>query len=240
MTNISDKIKSPRDIEGYIHSFQSMGTVDGPGVRAVVFLQGCPLRCSCCHNPDTWNIKDGKRISAGEIFDKIERLKRYYVGGGVTLSGGEPLLQSEFAGAILALCKQSGLHTALDTSGCILDGKAKKLLEYCDLVLLDYKYTNKDDYLKHTGMQMESANTFLDYLQSVNKPTLIRQVIIPTVNDNEESVKRTKALTEKYPCIEKVEFLPFRKLCIEKYRRLDIPFPFEHINEAPLPLCAKQ
>ena len=121
--NISDKMISPRDAQGYIHSFQSMGTVDGPGVRAVVFLQGCPLRCSCCHNPDTWHLNDGKKVNAGEIFDKIHRLKNYYVGGGVTLSGGEPLVQSEFATAILALCKGSSLHTAIDTSGCILNDK---------------------------------------------------------------------------------------------------------------------
>ena len=221
-----------RNTKGYIHSFQSLGTVDGPGVRAVVFFQGCPLRCSCCHNPDTWEIGQGRLTSAGELYDKTNRLRAYFGrDGGITLSGGEPLLQGELALALLSLCKEGGVHRVLDTSGCIIDEYTDGILDLCDMVLLDYKYTNPADYLRHTGMEQSRADEFLDLLEKKGIPTVIRHVVIPTVNDNPESLARIHALKDSYSCIQGVELLPFRKLCIEKYRRLGIPFPFEHIPE---------
>ena len=220
-------------MQGRIHSFQSLGTVDGPGVRAVVFMQGCPLRCACCHNPDTWDLGGGKLVSAEEIFRKIQRLRAYFgKDGGVTVSGGEPLLQTDFVSELFSLCRADGISCALDTSGCVYNESVEHLLSLTDLVLLDYKYTNDTDYKKYTGMSMQSAEDFLARLDALGKRVWIRQVIIPTLNDSEESVRRIYALSERYSCIEKTELLPFRKLCVEKYRALGIDFPLENIPEA--------
>ena len=220
-------------MQGRIHSFQSLGTVDGPGVRAVVFMQGCPLRCACCHNPDTWDLGGGKIVSAEEIFRKIQRLRAYFgKDGGVTVSGGEPLLQADFVAELFSLCRADGISCALDTSGCVYNESVERLLSLTDLVLLDYKYTNDTDYKKYTGMSMQSAEDFLARLDALGKRVWIRQVIIPTLNDSEESVRRLYALSERYSCIEKTELLPFRKLCVEKYRALGIDFPLENIPEA--------
>ena len=220
-------------MQGRIHSFQSLGTVDGPGVRAVVFMQGCPLRCACCHNPDTWDLGGGKLVSAEEIFRKIQRLRAYFgKDGGVTVSGGEPLLQADFVAELFRLCRADGISCALDTSGCVYNESVEHLLSLTDLVLLDYKYTNDTDYKKYTGMSMQSAEDFLARLDALGKRVWIRQVIIPTLNDSEESVRRLYALSERYSCIEKTELLPFRKLCVEKYRALGIDFPLENIPEA--------
>ena len=220
-------------MQGRIHSFQSLGTVDGPGVRAVVFMQGCPLRCACCHNPDTWDFGGGKIVSAEEIFRKIQRLRAYFgKDGGVTVSGGEPLLQADFVAELFRLCRADGISCALDTSGCVYNESVERLLSLTDLVLLDYKYTNDTDYKKYTGMSMQTAEDFLARLDALGKRVWIRQVIIPTLNDSEESVRRLYALSERYSCIEKTELLPFRKLCVEKYRALGIDFPLEKIPEA--------
>lgn len=220
-------------MQGRIHSFQSLGTVDGPGVRAVVFMQGCPLRCACCHNPDTWSTDGGKIVSAEEIFRKIQRLRAYFgKDGGVTVSGGEPLLQADFVAELFSLCRADGISCALDTSGCVYNESVERLLSLTDLVLLDYKYTNDTDYKKYTGMSMQSAEDFLARLDALGKRVWIRQVIIPTLNDSEESVRRLYALSERYSCIEKTELLPFRKLCVEKYRALGVDFPLENIPEA--------
>ena len=198
-----------------------------------MFMQGCPLRCACCHNPDTWDLGGGKIVSAEEIFRKIQRLRAYFgKDGGVTVSGGEPLLQAVLVAELLSLCRADGISCALDTSGCVYNESVERLLSLTDLVLLDYKYTNDTDYKKYTGMSMQSAEDFLARLDALGKRVWIRQVIIPTLNDIEESVRRLYALSERYSCIEKTELLPFRKLCIEKYRALGIDFPLENIPEA--------
>lgn len=221
------------DLKLKISSFQSLGTVDGPGVRAVVFLQGCPLRCHCCHNPETWDINGGNTVSGEELLRKILRCKAYFgTRGGVTFSGGEPLLQAEALIKLILKLKKEDIHIALDTSGCLLNDNVKRLIDLCDLVLLDYKYSSDADYLKYTGMSKERADEFLAYLNKVNKPTWLRQVIIPTVNDSKESVSHIYQLKEKFSCIEKIELLPFRKLCIEKYKELGIDFPFHDKREA--------
>ncbi len=218
---------------GRISSFQSLGTVDGPGVRAVVFLQGCPLRCHCCHNPETWKIDGGSEISEDELLNKILRCEKYFGSkGGVTFSGGEPLLQAGFLLSFIPRLKEKGINVAIDTSGCVLNEKTKQVIRLCDLILLDCKYTNNEDYLKYTGMSYDAFMSFLNFLQSINKPTWLRQVIIPDINDNPDSVKKLSKIKEQFNCIEKVELLPFRKLCIEKYKSENIVFPFENIREA--------
>jgi pyruvate formate lyase activating enzyme len=217
---------------GRIHSFQSLGTADGPGVRAVVFMQGCPLRCACCHNPDTWDFNGGKEATPEEIFAKIKRLKNYFgESGGVTVSGGEPLMQPEFIKELFTLCKTDGITTAIDTSGCVLNNDIKDVLKLTDTVLLDYKYITDELYKTKVGCEKIKVDEFLEYLNSQNIDTWIRQVIIKDLNNNESSVSALKELKEKYSCIKKIELLPFKKLCIEKYEKLNIQFPLAETPE---------
>jgi pyruvate formate lyase activating enzyme len=217
---------------GRIHSFQSLGTADGPGVRAVVFMQGCPLRCACCHNPDTWDFNGGKEATPEEIFLKIKRLKNYFgESGGVTVSGGEPLMQPEFIKELFKLCKTDGITTAIDTSGCVLNNDIKDVLKLTDTVLLDYKYITDELYKTKVGCEKIKVDEFLEYLNSQNIDTWIRQVIIKDLNNNESSVSALKELKEKYSCIKKIELLPFKKLCIEKYEKLNIQFPLAETPE---------
>jgi pyruvate formate lyase activating enzyme len=219
-------------VTGRIHSFQSLGTADGPGVRAVVFMQGCPLRCACCHNPDTWDFNGGTEVTPDEIFRKIKRLKNYFgEEGGVTVSGGEPLMQPEFIKELFTLCKTDGITTAIDTSGCILNDKIKEVLNLTDTVLLDYKYVTDELYKTKVGTEKSKVDEFLEYLESQNINTWIRQVIIKDLNNNEPSILKLKELKEKYSCIKKIELLPFRKLCIEKYQKLNIQFPLADTDE---------
>lgn len=212
---------------GRIHSFQSMGTVDGPGVRSVVFLQGCPLRCPYCHNPDTWDVNGGTEQEAQEIFETVQRYKPYFgPNGGVTVSGGEPLLQAEFVTELFTLCKADGISTALDTSGIRLDESVKKLLAVTDIVLLDIKFPDTKRYQNYIGIPLETVKNFLEYLQTQNKRVIVRQVVTPTVNDAPQDIAALGAFCAQYPCIEKIELLPFLKLCAEKYDAMGIEFPF--------------
>ena len=216
---------------GRVHSIQSLGTVDGPGVRFVVFFQGCNLRCKCCHNPDTWDMAGGKEYTADEIVQKAVRFKEYFGReGGITLSGGEPLLQPEFAKEIFEKCRENGINTCLDTSGSVLNQKVKDLLEVTDRVLLDYKYTDDASYRENAGCGIDTVNAFLKYLQEKSIPVTLRQVIIPAVNDGEENIKRLKEVVKSHSCIDKTELLPFRKICAVKYESMGIPFPFGEMD----------
>ena len=212
---------------GSLHSFQSLGTVDGPGVRFVVFFQGCPLRCGCCHNPDTREMAAGKPFTPKEVLEKVLRCRSYFgKDGGVTLSGGEPLMQAAFAKELFALCKAEGIHTCLDTSGCLWNEDVEELLTVTDLVLLDIKYTNDADYKQYAGCSMEQPLHFLAELNKRKIPTTLRQVIIPPLNDSEENILRLKEIGKEHPCVNKIELLPFRKICESKYENMGIPFPF--------------
>lgn len=217
---------------GKVNSIQTLGTLDGPGVRFVVFLQGCNLRCHCCHNPDTWEMIGGTEYSAKEIADKCERFKEYFRDkGGITVSGGEPLLQADFCLELFRECHKRGINTCLDTSGSILNDDVKALLSQTDTVLLDIKYTTDEDYKKYVGCGIKTPLEFLDYLNEINIPTVIRQVVIPTVNDNEENISRLKEIRDSHKNVYKTEFLPFKKLCSVKYDKLGIDFKFKDIPE---------
>ena len=209
-----------------------MGTVDGPGVRAVIFLQGCPLRCACCHNPDTWDPRGGEDTDLDTLMHRIRRCRPYFGSrGGVTVSGGEPLMQAEALLPLFRRLREEGIHTALDTSGCRLDHAVRALLAETDLVLLDYKYTNDEDYRRYVGMPMAGADRFLACLQEMGKETWLRHVYIPTLNDNDASLTKLCALKEQYSCVEKIELLPFRRICLEKYQSMKIPFPLANTPE---------
>lgn len=218
------------EVLGKVHSIQSMGTLDGPGVRYVVFLQGCNLRCKCCHNPDTWAINEGTEYKASQIAKNAVRFKEYFGEfGGITLSGGEPLLQAQFAFEVFNCCHNENINTCLDTSGSLLNEDIKELLSVTDRVLLDIKYTDDKLYMENVGCSMDSPLEFLSYLNAKKIPTTLRQVIIPGINDSEENIKKLKAIADKHLCVDKIELLPFKKICQTKYDSMGIDFPFAHI-----------
>ncbi len=220
-------------IKGRVHSIQSLGTVDGPGVRFVVFFSGCPLRCKCCHNPDTWDFSGGSVYSAAEIVKRAERYRAYFgENGGITLSGGEPLCQAEFGAEIFRLCKERGINTCLDTSGAVLNDSVKKLLSYTDRVLLDIKYTSEKLYKENVGMTLEGVLDFLGMLDRMSVPTTVRQVVIPGVNDSDESFFALCQIIKERSCVDGLELLPFRKICQVKYNEMGIKFPFSDVSEA--------
>ena len=218
--------------KGRIHSFQSLGTVDGPGVRFVVFMQGCNLRCGCCHNPDTWDGKCGTEYTADEVLKKALRFTEYFGDkGGITVSGGEPLLQSEFVTELFSLCHGVGINTCLDTSGSLMNESITELLQHTDRVLLDIKYPSDELYLRHVGCTLTKVLDYLNYLDKEGIPTTIRQVTIPTLNDNAESIKKLLGIARAHSCIDTIELLPFRKICTVKYDEMGIPVPFAEIPE---------
>lgn len=219
-------------LTGRIHSIQSLGTVDGPGVRFVVFMQGCHLRCKCCHNPDTWALSDGTEYTPDEIVKRAVRYREYFgKEGGITLSGGEPLLQPLLVREVFELCHKEGINTCLDTSGSILNDAVKAALEVTDRVLLDIKYTNDVLYCENVGCGMTPVLNFLNLLNEKKIPTTLRQVIIPTLNDNEQNILALKEIAQKHECVDKTELLPFRKICQVKYDNMGIPFPLSHLPE---------
>lgn len=219
-------------ILGKVHSIQSLGTLDGPGVRFVVFLQGCPLRCSCCHNPDTRAIDGGTTYSVDELISQVIRFKEYFgKEGGITVSGGEPLLQADFVKELFTLAHENNINTCLDTSGCLLNDNIKDLLTVCDRVLLDIKYTTDSLYKEHVGCSLKAPLDFLSYLNEMGIPTTLRQVIIPTKNDSKENIISLKNIAEANRVVDSVELLPFRKICQAKYDNMGLRFPFESIPE---------
>lgn len=219
-------------MKGRIHSFQSLGTLDGPGVRFVAFLQGCPLRCGCCHNPDTWDVGGGGEYEAEDVVRRALRCRAYFGReGGITLSGGEPLLQKEFAAEVFRLCHAENIHTCLDTSGCVPAQMCADLLAHTDRVLLDVKYTNDQQYREHVGCSLEQPMGFLAALNDRGIATTLRQVIIPGINDTPENVLALLDIARRHPCVDRVELLPFRKICQTKYDAMNLHFPFGHLPE---------
>lgn len=217
-------------MKGRIHSFQSLGAVDGPGVRFVVFMQGCTLRCAYCHNPDTWNT-DGNEYSSQEVFNKILRYKPYFAqNGGVTVSGGEPLLQWEFVSELFSLLKAAGINTALDTAGIGDFEGTRKVLLHTDLVLCDIKFSNKEDYKTYTGGDMDTVTAFLKLTEQMHIPLWVRHVVVPGLTDSEESVLKIAAIASQFSNLERIELLPFRKMCVTKYDAMDLPF---RLRETP-------
>ncbi len=223
---------SENSVIGRVHSIQSMGTLDGPGVRYVVFLQGCNLRCKCCHNPDTWATVGGTEYTADQIVERALRFREYFgADGGITLSGGEPLLQAKFCTELFKKCHEEGINTCLDTSGSVINGAVKALLEVTDRVLLDIKYTSDALYRENVGCGMEMPLEFLKLLNEKGIPTTLRQVIIPDRNDNAENIAALNRIVSQNGVVDKVELLAFRKICQVKYDKLGIDFPFADIPE---------
>ncbi len=221
---------------GYINSIETMGLVDGPGIRMVIFMKGCPLRCLFCHNPETWTINGATAITSDEIVKKVANNSTYYENGGVTFSGGEPLHQPEFLLECLKKIKELGIHTALDTSG-VGKGMYEEILRYTDLVILDIKAITPDGYLKMTSHTIDEFNHFKEVLNKSGKEVWLRQVIVPGINDNEEYIRDLKEYIKDFNNVTKVELLPYHLYGIEKYKELKIPYRLDGVppmNETKL------
>lgn len=216
---------------GFVHSTESFGTVDGPGIRFVIFMQGCRMRCEFCHNPDTWNMGGGTPYSAQELFDKAIDYKEYWgENGGITVSGGEPLIHIDFLIDFFKLCKEHGIHTAVDTCGQPFTydepwySRFDELMQYTDMVLMDIKHIDSDFHKKYTGHPNESILAMANNLSERGIPMWIRHVLVPGRSDFDEDLKKLSAFISDLDSVDKVEVLPYHKLGVYKYEELGIPY----------------
>lgn len=217
---------------GNIHSIETMGTVDGPGVRFVVFFQGCPMRCMYCHNPDSWNLNVNKKMSANEILNKYESVKEFLKNGGLTASGGEPLCQIDFLIDLFKKAKLRNIHTALDTSGILFNKnniKIDELMNYTDLVLLDIKHIDPNEHNKLTGHSNSNILDFAKYLSNKNIPVWIRHVVIPNITYNKKYLEDLGKFLSTLKNIKALDVLPYHTMAISKYENLKLPYPLKNI-----------
>ncbi len=220
------------EIKGRIHSFETFGTVDGPGIRFIVFLKGCPLKCKYCHNRDCWSSEGAKLYSAEEVMTEIRKYRNFIdsSGGGVTVSGGEPLIQAEFVKQLLQKCKEEGIHTAVDTSGYTDVEPVKEVLDYTDLVLLDLKQANADKHKELTGVENDKIKLFTEYLDKIGKPVWIRYVLVPGYTDDEADLLAAHEYLENFKNIEKIEVLPYHSMGKAKWENLSLEYPLEGVR----------
>lgn len=211
---------------GTIHSIETCGTVDGPGIRFVIFMQGCNLRCLYCHNPDTWNKSNGTTYTAKELFSEIIKYESYMrlSNGGVTVTGGEPLLQAEFLIELFMICKAHGIHTAIDTSGSILNDHVKVLLEWTDLIILDIKHFDSEQYNYITGAKLQDTLDFLEYTNDIQKRIWVRYVLVPQLTDQLDSISKLSKHLIHIKNLERIEILPFHKMGEYKWEGLKVPY----------------
>jgi pyruvate formate lyase activating enzyme len=221
---------------GYYNSIESFALVDGPGVRSVLFLQGCKMRCLFCHNPETWNLNKGQEITPSEAFQKLIRYQPYWQNhGGITISGGEPLLQMDFLVEFVKLCRKNHIKTAIDTAGEPFSreepffSKFNDLIANTDLFLLDIKSIDPNVHLKLTGKKNDNIIDLFHYLSDKGFPIWIRQVLVPTINDKEEDLKKTGEFISSLKNVRRVEILPYHTLGVSKYQQLGIPYPLKNI-----------
>lgn len=244
------------DLTARIHSLESFGTVDGPGIRFVVFFQGCPMRCLFCHNPDTWSptLDDRQQVRPGvsasvkapsgrgewtaeALLDEVKRYKNFIRTGGVTATGGEPLMQAPFLARFFRLCREAGFHTCLDTSGCYSPlGQTpqaqaiREAIDQSDLVMLDVKTADDGLHQRLTGLPRQHNAEMLSYLQSIGKPTWIRHVVTPTLTDDDTLLTDLARYIATFSVVERVEILPYHSMGEEKYQSLGIPYPLHGIE----------
>lgn len=218
---------------GKIHSLESFGTVDGPGIRFVIFLQGCPLKCKYCHNRDTWDVNGGTPTSTDELIKKILKAKPYIdnSNGGVTVSGGEPLLQAEFVTELFKKLKELNIHTAIDTAGSLpISNQIKELLKYTDLVLLDIKHIDNEKSINLTGVSNKNNLEFAKYLSNLKIPVWIRQVLVPGYTDNKFDLQNLKKFIDSLDNVENVEILPYHNLGEFKWKELGDKYELENVT----------
>lgn len=225
------------EILGNIHSFETMGTVDGPGIRFVCFMQGCPLQCKYCHNRDTWEIGTGKQYTVNQLYKKILRSKTYIEAshGGVTISGGEPLLQAEFLLELFKKLKENNISTALDTAGSIpINETIQELLTYTDLVLLDIKHIDNKKAIDLTGTPNTNTLNFAKYLNENKIPMWINQVLVPGYTDDSNDLKKLKEFLDNFSNIDRIQILPYHSLGKYKWEKMNLEYPLENVREANL------
>ncbi len=223
-------------MKGYVHSFESFGTVDGPGIRFVVFFQGCPLRCKYCHNPDTWKPCTGGEFSVAEIIEKYERCVEFLRDGGITATGGEPLLQIDFLTELFKKCKDKSIHTCLDTSGVTFNvsntQKIDLLMTYTDLVMLDIKHIDNEKHIELTGVSNKNILEFARYLHKIKKPVWIRHVLVPGITTNEDELLGLGCFLGGLRNIKALDVLPYHTMGNAKYKQLNMELPLEGVPEA--------
>lgn len=219
-------------IIGRIHSIETFGTVDGPGIRYIVFMQGCPLRCLYCHNRDAWDIQSGRELTVDEIIDDLQNYIEYiqFSGGGITLSGGEPTMQSEFVLALFKRCKELDIHTALDTSGYVEVQKTVALLEYTDLVLLDVKQAIQEKHKALTGVGMNKIHTFARYLSEKNIPIWIRYVLVPGYTNSKEDLEAAAKFIGTLKNVQKIDVLPYHSLGEYKWDKIGVNYALKGVE----------
>ena len=223
-----------RSLTGRIHSLESFGAVDGPGLRYVVFFQGCPLRCAFCHNPDSWDFSGGSEMGVEELVAKILPFRAFYREGGVTLSGGEPLAQPEFAAALLRRLKEEGLHTAVDTAGSVPLDRCRAAVDLADLLLLDIKALDAGLCRAITGQDSAGALALLEHCQKAGKPVWLRHVLVPGLTLDLTRLEELARFLAPYTCIQTMELLPFHQLGAHKWQQLGISYTLAD-TKPPLP-----
>lgn len=227
-------------MKGHIHSFESFGTVDGPGVRYVVFFQGCPMRCLYCHNPDTWNMNSQQLVESGEIIDNIKRNQMFYKTGGLTATGGEPLVQLDFLIELFSKAKQENIHTCLDTSGIVFSSsnqevmvKFKQLVQVTDLVMLDIKHMDPEEHIKLTSKPNTNILKFARFLDENQVPMWIRHVVVPGITDHEDEWRMLANFITTLHNFKHLEVLPYHTMALSKYERLGIDYPLKGVEPLP-------
>lgn len=223
-----------KEMKGRIHSIESFGTVDGPGIRFVVFFQGCPMRCQYCHNPDTWNPALGTEMTVEELLAQYDKNRNFYAKGGITATGGEPLLQLPFLTELFTQAKEKGIHTCLDTSGIVYresrQEEFERLFSCLDLVLLDVKHSLPEGHKKLTGQSQEPVLAFAEALEKARIPMIVRHVVVPGITDGEEELRTLGHLLGKYRNLKGLEVLPYHTMGVKKYEALGIPYPLTGIE----------
>lgn len=220
-------------MKGNIHSIESFGTVDGPGIRLVVFMQGCPLRCKYCHNPDTWKMGRGIAMQPEEIIAQFKKNRSFYSNGGITVTGGEPLLQIEFVTELFRMAKVENIHTCLDTSGVTYkdnDPRFDELFRHTDLVMLDIKHINSEAHKRLTGSHNYKILAFARYLESKAIPVWIRHVVIPGITDKKEDLLELGRYIGTLSNVKALDVLPYHTLGVSKYRELGMKYPLEGVE----------
>lgn len=226
-------------MKGYIHSTESFGTVDGPGIRFVVFLQGCPLRCKFCHNPDTWELGKGQLMESDEIIDSYMKNRSFYSKGGITVTGGEPLMQLDFITELFTKAKSYGIHTCIDTSGITYHEdedyilKLKKLIAVTDLVMLDIKQIDPVKHKALTGADNKNVLSFAKFLEKANVDLCIRHVIVEGITDDTEDLTNLGKFIGKLKNLHYLDVLPYHTLGVNKYMELGIKYPLEGVEPTP-------
>ncbi|MCR5625209.1 MAG: pyruvate formate lyase-activating protein [Lachnospiraceae bacterium] len=223
-------------MKGYIHSVESFGSADGPGVRYIIFFSGCNLRCQFCHNPDTWAVKKGEETEAADIINKALRYKPYWgEKGGITISGGEPLLQPEFLLELLKLAKAEGINTCIDTAGepylkSLSEDMLLRIMEYTDLVMLDIKHIDEEKHISLTGKSGDNILKLARKLSDIGQPMWIRHVLVPGINDKEEYLLKLNEFIKTLKTVERVDVLPYHTLGVFKWEELGIPYPLKGVE----------